>query len=121
MSETSELVLPALAALCKRWPDGVWTRRNVGAARYRTKAGRLQLVRFGMSGMADITGIWRGLAWELEAKMPGERQSERQENWQRAVERGGGIYILFHDVGGLLATVDRRRRERERDRSPARA
>jgi hypothetical protein len=108
MSETSELVKPGLAALCKRWPDGLWVRRNVGAAGFPTKAGGFQMVQFGMRGMADIQGIWRGIAWELEAKMPGEGQSAAQIKWQAAVEKSGGIYIVFNDIGLLLSEVDRR-------------
>lgn len=117
MSETSQLVKPALVALCKRWPDGVWVRRNVGAVNkaYRSKrtgAVKHHHVRFNMAGMADIYGIWHGIAWELEAKLPGEVQSPEQVNWQAAVERAEGIYIVFNDVGDLLAQVDRRWRYR---------
>lgn len=119
MSETSELVKPGLAALCKRWPDGVWVRRNVGAVAYKRKKGQKPgFVRFGLPGMADIQGIWHSLAWELEAKLPGEKQDEDQVKWQRAVERAGGVYIVFNDLGDLIQQVDRRWRERvERERS----
>ena len=68
----------------------IW-RSNSGAAVSRTGA----MVRFGVPGQADISGIQvGGRRIEIECKTPTGQQSEAQKNWQRMIERFGGIYIL---------------------------
>jgi len=75
--------------------DGVkvW-RQNAGALRDRN--GRL--VRYGIPGWADISGIAAPEGWriELEVKRPGERLSDRQCKWRRMIEAVGGIYLVAH-------------------------
>jgi hypothetical protein len=109
MSET-DLLKSILAELCKKYPLGLWHRRNVAAM--KTQHG---FIRFGLPGMADISGILpvliagcsRGLAIEIEVKTAKGIQSPEQKNWQRAVERAGGVYILTRSVEDCLAQVDR--------------
>jgi hypothetical protein len=89
-----------LIALQEAYPNGLWCRRNVGAV--KTDKG---FVRFGMAGMADISGIVRGEAIELEVKSVTGRLSEAQINWGKAVERAGGIYIVARSVDEALRLV----------------
>jgi len=89
----SDLTRLILAALWREYPDGLWYRRNTGAAMING-----HLVRYGVPGMADIGGIWRARAYEIEIKTAKGRQTEEQKNWQRAVERAGGTYLLWRSV-----------------------
>lgn len=67
----------------------IW-RSNAGAARF----GR-QVVRFGLPGQADLSGILSGgRRLEIECKKPGGRQSREQRAFQRVIESFGGVYIL---------------------------
>lgn len=83
-------------------PDLRLWRANVGVAR----AGR-RLVRFGVPGQADLTGILPGgLRLEIEVKSAGGRQSPEQRDYQRLIERFGGVYVLARcvdDVARALA------------------
>lgn len=77
------------------WPQqtGVWF----------TEEGRP--VRYGKKGGGDIVIILapHGKYCEAEAKTGTGRQSENQKKHQEyAVERNGGIYILFRSVDELL-------------------
>lgn len=67
----------------------IW-RQNTGGA---VLNGRF--VRFGLPGQADITGILPGgRRLEIECKTRRGRQSKNQKNFQRMIEKFGGIYIL---------------------------
>lgn len=100
MSET--VILKDILVALPR--DGLWYRRNTGAAR-DARTGRL--VRFGLPGMADIGGIYRGRAVEIEVKTEKGKQSQPQRNWQAAVERAGGIYILARSVNDVMDVLER--------------
>ena len=79
-------------------------RLNVGAA-HRPNGG---FVRFGVTGQADLSLIYRGRAIEVETKRAkGGRQDKAQEDYQAAVERAGGIYILARSVEDVLTVLDR--------------
>lgn len=79
-----------LLAVQQEWPTGLVYRRNVGAM--HDKDGNF--IRFGLPGMADIGGIIEGRAIEIECKTEIGRQTKEQKNWQEAVERAGGLYVL---------------------------
>lgn len=72
-------------------------RANVGAA----LIGR-RIVRFGLPGQADLTGILPdGRRLEIEVKAPGGSQTPRQVAFQSMIEKFHGVYILArstHDV-----------------------
>ena len=68
----------------------IW-RVNTGAA-IRPGGG---LVRFGLPGMADISGIIAGgQRIEVEAKTRTGKQRKEQVAWQKMIEGLGGLYIL---------------------------
>lgn len=69
-------------------------RANTGVA----QIGR-RVVRFGIPGQADLTGILPdGRRLEVEAKSVDGRQTEEQRNYQRMIERFGGVYVLARTV-----------------------
>lgn len=102
MSETDEITNPLLAALCKAYPQGLFYRRNVGAMKIGNR-----YIRFGINGQADIAGIINGRAYEIETKAKRGKQSAAQKNWQRAVERAGGVYVLAYSVDDALDIISR--------------
>lgn len=69
-------------------------RANVGVAR----VGR-RVVRFGIRGQADLTGIVPdGRRLEIEVKTATGRQTAEQRSFQNMIERFHGIYILARSV-----------------------
>jgi hypothetical protein len=88
----------------------VW-RQNTGAARLPGKNGAQQLVRFGVPGQADISGLFHGSGrrLEIEVKAPGGRQSASQKRFERVVRSCGGVYLLVDNtedaVAGVLAAA----------------
>ena len=69
-------------------------RANTGVARI----GR-RVVRFGVPGQADLTGILPdGRRLEVETKSATGKQSKDQRNFQRMIERFGGVYVLARSV-----------------------
>lgn len=101
MAEQSEQQ-QTLIALQMAYPDAVIDRRNVGVAT-DTRTG--QVVKFGRKGQADVWGIFNGLHIEIEMKSRTGRQSKHQQNWQKAVERAGGVYILARTWSEALENV----------------
>ena len=65
-------------------------RANVGAARIGNR-----LIRFGIPGQADLTGILSdGRRLEIEVKSERGRQTPAQAAFGRTIERFNGIYLL---------------------------
>ena len=80
----------------------VW-RQNTGAARYGQ-----QVVRFGVPGQADLTGLLAdGRRLEIEVKSSTGRQSPAQAAYQAMIERFGGIYILARSVADVADGLER--------------
>lgn len=76
-------------------------RANTGVARYGDR-----VVRFGVAGQADLTGILpNGTRLEIEVKDAKGRQSKSQQNYQRMIERFGGVYILARSVDDVWAAL----------------
>ena len=79
----------------------IW-RANVGVARINRR-----VVRFGVPGQADLSGIlYPGVRLEIEVKQQTGRQSQDQKNFQRMVERMGGLYILARSVKEVEDAID---------------
>ncbi len=78
-------------------------RANAGVARM----GR-RVVRFGVPGQADLTGILPGgIRLEVEVKAADGRQTEEQRNYQRMIERFGGVYVLARSVEDVQNAIGR--------------
>lgn len=91
--------------------EGVWVwRQNVGAMRDH----RGRLVRFGLPGQADISGLvlqpsGRGVRLEIECKSDEGAQTPEQRVFEEQVRRFGGVYILARALEDVLEPVRRLR------------
>jgi len=88
----------------------IW-RNNTGAFHDGER-----LIKFGIPGQADISGIIKplGCRLEIEVKRPGGRQSEAQKNFQRMITDHGGLYLLCNgDIEGQVIEPIRARLERD--------
>lgn len=57
----------------------------------------------GTDGTADISAVWMGRSIKIEVKASkGEKQSEKQKQYQERIEKAGGIYILAKNMDGFL-------------------
>ena len=80
----------------------IW-RANTGVARIGNR-----VIRFGVPGQADLTGILPdGRRLEVEAKSPDGRQTEEQRNFQRMIERFGGVFVLARSVEDVRLALTR--------------
>jgi len=78
-------------------------RANTGVARI----GR-RVVRFGVPGQADLTGILPGgVRLEVEVKSEDGRQSPEQKCYQAMIERLGGVYVLARSVEDVRNAIGR--------------
>jgi len=102
------IVKGILAALGRDPRIRIW-RNNTGA--FRDATGRL--VRFGLPGSADITGIMRrgGRRLEIEVKTATGRQTEQQAAFQNMITLYGGVYILARSVDEAMDGVEGALRE----------
>lgn len=98
----SHLVSAILREFGSRPGLRLW-RQNTGAA--RTPTG--QVVRFGVPGQADISGITNtGRRIEIETKAGRGRLSEAQQNWRAMIEKFGGLYILARTLADVQHGLD---------------
>jgi len=111
----SGLQAQIILEVCRMFPDGltIW-RNNTGAIHDGTR-----LVRFGIPGQADISGILKplGCRIEIEVKRPDRkgRQSEAQKNFQTMITSHGGLYLLCDgDIEGQVIQPIQERLERDR-------
>lgn len=76
-------------------------RSNVGVARVGKR-----VVRFGVVGQADLTGILPGgVRLEIEVKSSTGQQREEQRWYQETIERFGGVYVLARSVEDVWAKL----------------
>ena len=60
--------------------------------------GQMQYIKTaGQRGTADISATIRGRSVKIEVKIGSDRQSEAQKEYQRKIERSGGIYVIAKD------------------------
>lgn len=85
----------AATKLCKCWPQ------PTGAA-YRDG----KLIRYGLKGSADITGILRdGRRLEVEIKTGNAKQMAHQEVFQTVINSMGGVYFVARSVEDALVQL----------------
>lgn len=85
------------------------TRRDMRVWRQNTGVGKFgnRTVRFGVPGAADLTGLLpNGTRLEIEVKTEGGRQSNDQRNYQRMIERFGGVYVLARSVHDVYVALE---------------
>jgi len=53
-------------------------------------------------GTADISSTIRGRSVKIEIKYGKDRQSDAQKEYQAAIERAGGVYIIVRDFDSFV-------------------
>lgn len=113
--ETRTVQNPALLAVGAR-PDVLIWRQQSGV--FRSYDDPTRVVRVGVTGQADagaivavtitpdMVGKTIGVAVQPEFKAGKGKQREAQVNWQKAVEKRGGIYRLVRSEADMLQLVD---------------
>lgn len=98
----SDLVASILNTFGSRQGVRLW-RANVLVARDR----KGQVVRAGIKGQADISGVLAptGRRIEIECKSASGQQTKEQVRWQRMIEAHGGIYILARSLEDVEAAL----------------
>jgi hypothetical protein len=97
----TDLVKATLAYLTVAYPRGVWYRTNTGAFAGEYK-GRKRFVKFGIPGLADITGVLDGRAIYVECKIGKGKQSANQWAFERAVVGAGAQYHVTRELGDFV-------------------
>lgn len=84
-------------------PKVAWRfRMNTGGAWFKG-----QFVKFGFTGMADITGQLRdGRRLEIEVKRPGEHPTDDQKRFIDAVNGAGGVAFVARSVADVMDALD---------------
>lgn len=92
----NEVILSmAATGLCKCWSQ------PTGAA-YRDG----QLIRYGLKGCADITGILvDGRRLEVEIKTGKARQQKNQEAFEKMITEMGGVYFVARSCEDALTKL----------------
>ena len=72
------------------------TRQEVTDVLGRTRViGSIQFIKSGgTNGSADISAIMQGRAVKIEIKIGKDKQSSEQKQYQQAVEKAGGTYVI---------------------------
>lgn len=111
----SGLQAQIILKVCQMFPDSltIW-RNNTGAFHDGER-----LIKFGIPGQADISGILKplGCRIEIEVKRPDRkgRQPEAQKNFQTMITNHGGLYLLCDgDIEGQVIQPIQERLERDR-------
>ena len=90
-----------MLAMQQKWPTALITRQNTGAG----KDMKGNFIRFGVKGQADIRAIISGRSVEVEVKTPTGKQSKDQKNYEAAVKRAGGIYVLARSTDEAIEKI----------------
>lgn len=69
--------------------DVLGNRKKIGSGKY--------IKGSGTKGSADISATIKGRSIKIEVKIGKDRQSELQIEYQKAIERAGGIYFIAKD------------------------
>ncbi|MGH2622083.1 MAG: hypothetical protein ACRDE7_00275 [Sphingobacterium sp.] len=56
----------------------------------------------GTPGSADISATIKGRSVKIEIKIGKDRQSEAQKQYQAAIEKAGGVYIIVKDFDSFV-------------------
>ncbi len=101
-SNETRIMLWVLAQLKDRYPESLWERQNVVAARAGDR-----FIRAGTVGQGDLRGCHKGRYIELEVKVLGQKQTEEQLQREFIVKKAGGVYAVVHNPDEAFAVVER--------------
>lgn len=81
----------------------VW-RSNAGGAKDGATG---RVLKFGVPGQADVTGLMRPHGRRLEVELKSKRgyQTPEQRAWQIRIEKLGGLYVLARTLSEALVPV----------------
>lgn len=99
MSEANRITAEILLAIPERFPGSRAWRNNAVVAAIDGR-----VIRAGIKGQADITGIAApsGRRIEIEVKAGRDRMRPEQAAFREAVLAAGGIHVIARDVAGAL-------------------
>lgn len=102
--EVSEAhILAEIMARCGARADCRLWRQNTGALRDSDD----RLVRYGIPGQADISGIYLdGRRIEIEVKAAKGRVSDAQKAWAEMIKNHNGLYLLARSADEVHAWLD---------------
>jgi hypothetical protein len=69
--------------------DVLGNQKKIGSGKY--------IKGSGTKGSADISATIKGKSIKIEVKIGKDKQSESQIEYQKAIERAGGIYFIAKD------------------------
>jgi hypothetical protein len=95
--------MPAILLALRLHPKVAWAERiNTGGAWFGERD-RRQFVKFGWSGMADLTGQMRdGRRLDVEAKASQGKATPEQAAYLELVRRHGGVAFLARSVDDVI-------------------
>ena len=73
--------------------DVLGNQKKIGSGKY--------IKGSGTKGSADISATIKGKSIKIEVKIGKDRQSESQIEYQKAIERAGGIYFIAKDFNSF--------------------
>ena len=74
--------------------DVLGNRKKIGSGKY--------IKGSGTNGSADISATIKGRSIKIEVKIGKDRQSEAQKEYQKNIEKAGGIYIIATDFDDFM-------------------
>jgi hypothetical protein len=103
-----------LLLAAKRFPDAFMWRNNRVNAKIRNPGEKSRYVKAGINGQADISGCFPvtvngrkfGIRCEIEIKAGDDVQSKNQINFEQAMKRAGGIYIIVREAEAGVGWLD---------------
>jgi hypothetical protein len=95
--------MPAILLALRLHPKVAWAERiNTGGAWFGERD-RRQFVKFGWSGMADLTGQMRdGRRLDVEAKASNGKPTTEQSAYLALVRRFGGVAFVARSVDDVI-------------------
>lgn len=111
---TNNITKDFLLSAAKRFPDAFLWRNNRIRAKAIGRDGKARIVDAGIDGQGDITGCIPimvngqklGIRCEIEVKAGADTQNANQINFEHAVRRAGGIYLIIHDADKGIAELE---------------
>lgn len=81
-------------------------RENSGLVRIPGANGKDRMFRAGISGIADIMGIWNGTPIAIEVKRPGKKPTPNQIAFKVRYEMCGGVYVVCTDAAEVVRQIE---------------
>lgn len=82
----------------KLFTDVTGKRRLIGSVKW--------IPGTGTNGTADISATIAGKSVKVECKIGADKQSKAQRDYQAAIERAGGLYVIARDFRGFVEWYD---------------